>query len=669
MGSAGERKQAFEELKAGLLQKGKLFEDPDFPADASAINPSSSYAAHGITWKRPKEISANPQFVVKGATRFDLNQGELQDCWFVAATACLASCQPQLLERCVPHNQDFNKDYAGIFRFKFWQFGEWIEVVVDDRLPTRGNRLVYARNTGEPNEFWVPLFEKAYAKSKGCYDNLNGGFAHDALVDFTGGISEFVDIKPKRQNPGHLFDRLYAMIQKYSLVCTHIDSKRIPEQSLPNGLYCGHAYSITNLVKLKIKGSQIRLLRIRNPWGRGEWKGRWSDKSPDWTSIPEKVQEEIGRANIEDGEFWMSFEDWLENFERLTICHFDPESAQCIASEKHREFWEMEVFKSEWVRGFSAGGCGNKPYQNLFWSNPQFVISIAPKDAEDGGSSHVVIALMQKTLNNRPKFAISFSLYQLKKDAVMLLSGQNYDSGAMVLVKEPQPFRTLRDVSEHYRLNPGKYVAVPCTYEPNQESQFLLRIFTESKSEALILDIPTSLAQETKSADSLTGLFSGVTGGDLQMDARELVQALNSLFSRNTETTVFGVESARNILAMADKERSGFLTFEAFRGLVSELMVWNEKFSTFDSDRSGDIDTFELNNLFDSIGFSVSRQVLESIVRRYGGRKSRLSFVDFFHCASKIVALYNRFVETTKDGASGVADFNLEQWLSTTMYY
>lgn len=60
-------------------------------------------------------------------------------------------------------------------------------------------------------------------RSKGCYDNLNGGFAHDALVDFTGGISEFVDIKPKRQNPGHLFDKLYAMVQKYSLICTHID--------------------------------------------------------------------------------------------------------------------------------------------------------------------------------------------------------------------------------------------------------------------------------------------------------------------------------------------------------------------------------------------------------------------------------------------------------------
>jgi len=129
-----------------------LFEDPLFPAIDSSIYYSKA-VKNGIVWKRPKEINKNAQFVIDGFSRLDLNQGAIGNCWFIAGCAGILQ-HKQLFSKVIPEDQSFSKDYAGLFHFRFFVFGEWLDIVIDDRLPCNSDgRLVFARNKNQA-EFW-----------------------------------------------------------------------------------------------------------------------------------------------------------------------------------------------------------------------------------------------------------------------------------------------------------------------------------------------------------------------------------------------------------------------------------------------------------------------------------------------------------------------------------
>ena len=72
-----------------------------------------------------------------------------------------------------------------------------------------------------------------------------------------------------------------------------------------------------------LKGTKVvRLIKLRNPWGKTEWKKDFSDQSSVWGNFPELKKILDHNVSTEDGIFFMRFEHWLEYFEEYSICHY-----------------------------------------------------------------------------------------------------------------------------------------------------------------------------------------------------------------------------------------------------------------------------------------------------------------------------------------------------------
>ncbi|XP_068183431.1 calpain-2 catalytic subunit-like [Antennarius striatus] len=671
--------QDYEILRQQCLKSRQLFEDKCFPAVSQSLGykelgPYSS-KTRGVVWKRPTELCSDPKFIDDGAKRTDICQGALGDCWLLAAIACLTLDQ-RILSRVVPPGQSFNEGYAGIFHFQFWLFGEWVDVVIDDRLPTRDGKLLFV-HSAEGSEFWSALLEKAYAKVHGCYEALTGGNTIEGCEDFTGGISEAYTLD---KAPPNLFQIVKKALSLGSLMGCSIDITNSHETEAVTALKLvkGHAYSVTGAEEVIFRGRPLQLIRIRNPWGQVEWTGAWSDGSKEWKCVSEAESSKLNHV-AEDGEFWMSFSDFKRQFSRLEICNLTPDT---LTSDDVRH-WNHYQFEGMWRTGSTAGGCRNN--SATFSSNPQFVVCLEdvdddPVDGKDGCT--FLVGLMQKDGRQRKRLnhnleTIGFAIYKVP---AQLKGRSNVHLGPDVLLRQravamSKTFINTREVCDRFKLPPGEYAIVPSTFQPHKNGSFILRVFSEKQAATSPLeeDIHAEIEEEEISESDVDPnfkkIFMQLAGNDMEVSAFELVGILNKVVTRRSDikTDGFSLETCRLIVSLLDKDESAKLGLMEFHVLWNKIQRYLNIFRKHDSDNSGTMSSHEMRHAAAEAGFNINSGVLQAIVNRYADTQYAIDFDNFVGCLIKLEMLFKMF-KLLEVGDSGKIELDMQKWLSLAIY-
>ncbi|PIO40995.1 Calpain-2 catalytic subunit, partial [Aquarana catesbeiana] len=592
------------------------------------------------------------------------------DCWLLAAIASL-TLNEQILSRVVPKDQSFQENYAGIFHFQFWQFGEWVDVVIDDRLPTKNGELVFV-HSAEGSEFWSALMEKAYAKLNGSYEALSGGATTEGFEDFTGGLAEWYELK---KAPNNLYKIIQKALKTGSLLGCSIDitSAAETEAITFQKLVKGHAYSVTAAEEVDYRGSMVKLIRIRNPWGDVEWTGAWSDNSSEWNSVdPSERDRLIKRCN--DGEFWMSFSDFLRHFSRLEICNLTPDT---LSSEKYKK-WSLVKMDGMWRRGSTAGGCRNFP--DTFWMNPQYMIKLNeedddPDDGEEGCT--FIVGLIQKNRRKARKVGedmhtIGFAIYEMRGQTNVHL---NRDFFLRNKAKDrSDTFINLREVLNRFRLPAGEYVIVPSTFEPHKVGDFCMRVFSEKNAESQVVDdkIEANIDEPDLSEDHIDAnfrkLFLQLAGEDKEISAFELHGILQKVISRQTDikSDGFSLETCKTIVDLLDSDGSGKLGLKEFNILWSKLQKYQKIYRSIDVDRSGTMNTTEMRKALEAAGFKLNSQIHQLLVARFADENYSIDFDNFVRCLIRLEIMFKIFKQMDTEN-SGVVPLSFDSWMSFTV--
>jgi Ca2+-binding EF-hand superfamily protein len=428
------------------------------------------------------------------------------------------------------------------------------------------------------------------------------------------------------------------------------------EAKLTSGLIKGHAYSVTGATTVTYKGASVKLVRIRNPWGAKEWNGDWSDDSKLWQHISaseRKALQEGEGTFKEDGEFWMSFDDFKKHFTDFEICNV---SVAMLYEDDSVKNWNSIIKPGSWLgaKG-TGGGCRNYP---SFTDNPQFIIDLT-EDADGDGKCSCLIALMQKHRRKQKKMGvqdlcIGFSVYKAPDDGSDALTKQwvdyHYSDGTS------GAFTNAREVFGRFDLDPGRYIVLPCTFKPNEDGDFLLRIFTEG-----FADDRKAVGEQTGEGEGavedpkkaqLKAMFKKLAGADGEVDGEELQDLLTATLASDLGHSVFSLEACRSMITMLDEDKNGTLSYDEFTNLLATVAKWKKMYFKFDRDRSGTLEKAEVAAAINSLDYDISPKAMNVLFNRFARKRKYMGLDDFCSCLSRVKIMSDTYKKMSRGGSS-----------------
>ncbi len=255
----------------GLLKRLGLFSeqfiDKDFPHSQESLGNSTK-----CEWIRIVDLkSADDKAITKPVKKvlFDkvspgsVNQGEIGDCWLLAAFATLCH-RPEYIQNCFITRElnPVGKYKVRLFDIKSHRF---VYITVDDFVPCRNGQPIYTRYK-DGSELWQLILEKAYAKYKGAYQNISGGLPINALRTLTGyeGDTVMGPFEPP------VFDKLRQYLRKGCMLAAASrgkdNSREVGRDKMSTSIVGGHAYSVLDVLRPSLTTSEVLLLKLRNPW-------------------------------------------------------------------------------------------------------------------------------------------------------------------------------------------------------------------------------------------------------------------------------------------------------------------------------------------------------------------------------------------------------------------